>query len=194
MTCSTWPVTCNTWQVGGSEPSLRIVLKIFPQRITQFINLLINYQGVFRTFRATSGMSIRPILVGANNVTARSSALFLSSSNFASFYFSTFATLSLLNLILLLLKDKIAMLICENALLSDRLGTICFNSLLYRTGKMSQIVIRVGPIILKWRTFDLFLTFPVNLWAQAASVPNLTRGLFASYLTYIIVIRVLFVV
>ena len=26
-------------------------------------------------------------------------------------------------------------------------------------------------------TFDLCLTFLVNLWAQAASVPNLTRGL-----------------
>ena len=110
-------------------------------------------------------------------MTIRNYALFLCTSSFGSFYFSTFAAMSLLNLILLLLKHKIAMLICENALLSDQLGTICFISLLYRRGQMSQKVIRVGPIILKRGTFDLCLTFLVNLWAQAASVPSITRGL-----------------
>ena len=31
---------------------------------------------------------------------------------------------------------------------------------------MSQIVIRVGPIILKWETFDLCLTFSCQPWNE----------------------------
>ena len=60
-------MTCDTSQVGGGEPSLKMsapkllrfvnesVLKIFLQRVTEY-SQLINYKGVCRIAPATPGL------------------------------------------------------------------------------------------------------------------------------------------